>query len=546
MRKRQENKGKTERLGISYRRFSDPQQRKGRSAARQIRRAERWALRNSIVIDPALSMLDEGLSGYWGDHRMKGALGRFVKLCGTERVPPGSVLIIEDFDRLSRENPDDAWELFREILLTGVEIAVLSLGRWFKRESLNSFEDRVLVQASQHKAHAESKVKAERLEDVWRARRKRARKGKPTFTVVPSWCQKTKRRKVVLREDRVQTIREMIRLHETGLGVDRIAQALSQDPERFPCWARSGQWRGELVHHILTSPALWGAYQPRRYGEGRKLEAIGRILPGIYPAVCTQEEAERIQTRLTARKAERGRPAMVRGNALLRLVRDSETGSKVGLCTGYIRKDGTPHVYLERKVGGARKILLDYYTAERMILQMVQQWTPEDVGQDKTDNRKADALRKSLREIEERTEAIRLALKGAKPATVAALVGVLEELATEEQKARDALSREETPASPASATLKQAQSLAKMLADCEESERPSIRQRVNRLLKDLLQGVWLYRQEVGVRRAAVYIQVWTRGGVSAYGVAMVGKPPAGWVPLDLAGVDFREGNPVGR
>src|SRR5882757_2817482 len=88
----------------SYLRFSDPQQRDGDSTRRQDDEAKRYADKHGLVLDTALRMTDEGLSGYHGAKKKKGALGAFLVKVEDGEVPVGSILLVENVDRLSRED----------------------------------------------------------------------------------------------------------------------------------------------------------------------------------------------------------------------------------------------------------------------------------------------------------------------------------------------------------------------------------------------------------------------------------------------------------
>ena len=68
---------------------------------------------------------DEGISGFDGSNVRKGALGRFLHLVQIGEIPKGSILVIEQWDRLTRQNPMDAIPLVRDILKSGVEIQTL-------------------------------------------------------------------------------------------------------------------------------------------------------------------------------------------------------------------------------------------------------------------------------------------------------------------------------------------------------------------------------------------------------------------------------------
>src|SRR5262249_6090440 len=101
-------------LAFSYVRFSSPAQAQGDSLRRQTEAARAWCERNGAAFDTSLTLHDLGKSAFKGDHhrRDKYALGAFIKLAEAGRVPPGSFLIIERLDRLTREEAEDGLELF--------------------------------------------------------------------------------------------------------------------------------------------------------------------------------------------------------------------------------------------------------------------------------------------------------------------------------------------------------------------------------------------------------------------------------------------------
>lgn len=94
----------------SYARFSTPEQAKGDSERRQDERATIYANKIGLPFDKALHMIDRGLSAYHGAHRKKGALGQFLKSVESGEVPKGSILVVENIDRLGREEVLDALE----------------------------------------------------------------------------------------------------------------------------------------------------------------------------------------------------------------------------------------------------------------------------------------------------------------------------------------------------------------------------------------------------------------------------------------------------
>ena len=86
----------------SYIRFSRPEQEMGDSERRQLEASRKYAKENGFILDETLT--DRGLSAYHGTHRNKGHLGEFLKLAESGQIPEGSLLIVENLDRLSRQD----------------------------------------------------------------------------------------------------------------------------------------------------------------------------------------------------------------------------------------------------------------------------------------------------------------------------------------------------------------------------------------------------------------------------------------------------------
>src|SRR5262252_8134776 len=97
------------RTAYSYKRYSSEPQGDGDSFRRQTAAAEAWCKRHPDVrLDRHKQMEDRGLSAHDGTHIRSGALGQFLAEVAAGRIAEGSILIVENLDRLSRENPWDA------------------------------------------------------------------------------------------------------------------------------------------------------------------------------------------------------------------------------------------------------------------------------------------------------------------------------------------------------------------------------------------------------------------------------------------------------
>src|SRR5262249_27184523 len=150
-------------LAYSYLRFSHPSQSKGDSIRRQIELRDAWLQRNpNVTLDTTLRLDDRGKSAYKRINPDRYALTEFLKRVEAGEVQPGSCLLIENLDRLSREDEVPACHLLTSILLAGVQVVQLSPYEMLLTEKSNGWElMRAVMELS--RGHGESQVKSERV-----------------------------------------------------------------------------------------------------------------------------------------------------------------------------------------------------------------------------------------------------------------------------------------------------------------------------------------------------------------------------------------------
>src|SRR5260221_53749 len=109
---------------ISYKRFSSRTQALGDSNRRQTDLAEEYCKRNDLkLID---TYLDAGISGFSGDNLTEsGALKALLDAARSGKFNPGTFLIVESLDRLTRREISMAVRLFLDILDTGLVIVTV-------------------------------------------------------------------------------------------------------------------------------------------------------------------------------------------------------------------------------------------------------------------------------------------------------------------------------------------------------------------------------------------------------------------------------------
>ena len=197
----------------SYIRFSTTRQADGDSLRRQLELSERYAAKHNLEIDDSLRITDLGKSAYTGKHLSEGALGAFLKAVEAGKVEPGSFLLVESLDRLSRAAVPKALRLFLTLLEHGVHIVTLADERKYSEESVSKDMTEMIISiAIMSRAHEESLRKAERLAEAWAEKRKKIGEEKLT-SICPRWLKLSEDRKhYELIPERAKVVREIFDL----------------------------------------------------------------------------------------------------------------------------------------------------------------------------------------------------------------------------------------------------------------------------------------------------------------------------------------------
>jgi DNA invertase Pin-like site-specific DNA recombinase len=293
-------------VAISYLRFSSPEQRKGNSTWRQTEDTEKWCATNGIPLDRELSCMDASRSAYRGAHRSdKAALGSFLELVKEGRVPRGSYLVIENLDRLSREDERTALRLWLDILDAGINIVQLHPETVFRHERSDMTDIiRAIIELS--RGHSESRMKSVRSLDNWDKAVRRAREEKRIITRrLPSWVEMSETGLQLIPE-KANVVKRIFELARSGSGANSLVRKLNA--EDVPAFGNRepdedndgdkkhyhqiegvpygcGEWRTSYVRQILSDRRVLGEYLPRDAHEQTK----GEVVPDYYPVVVSQE-----------------------------------------------------------------------------------------------------------------------------------------------------------------------------------------------------------------------------------------------------------------
>lgn len=301
----------------SYLRFSTPEQMKGDSFRRQAAMAEEYAARHGLDLDTELTFRDLGVSAFRGRNARQGALGAFLRAVDEGAVAEGSFLLVENLDRVSRQDPWEALPIFQQIINAGITIVSLQDDRTYSRAEMRANPWKIMESLMfMVRAHDESDKKSRRLAEAWKGKRAKVAE-KPLTSRAVAWVERDPSTGGFrLIPERAEVVRRIFAMTLEGRGQNLIAQALNR--EGVPTFGdngtkrKAGMWHRSYVAKILGNPAAMGTMVPHvvDHATGRKVRKPLDPVPGYYPAAVDAETFQAVQ----AMKAEAGRKApVVRG-----------------------------------------------------------------------------------------------------------------------------------------------------------------------------------------------------------------------------------------
>jgi len=320
---------------------------RGDSLRRQLEATREYCVENDLELDEKLTFRDLGISAFRGANFHKGQLGLFLDAIDKGKVERGSCLIVENLDRLSRAQFDDAYDLFRKILKRGVDIVTLTDGKRFTKESLNNAMDIMLALLTFTRAYDESLQKGKRIGAAWKNKRKNAAEG-PMTAACPSWLRlnKAKNRFEVI-PSHADIVRNIFDLSKNGMGNGSIAKQLNLGG--VAGIGRGKTWHASVVARILINRAVLGEFQPCRYVARGKRVPEGEPIANYYPRIITDELFNVVQFRQKRRRvAGAGRRGKVLKNLFSHI-------AKCGFCHGSMVCVQKSPVYVDLVCDNARR-----------------------------------------------------------------------------------------------------------------------------------------------------------------------------------------------
>lgn len=275
-----------------YARFSTPQQEQGNSLERQHELCE--ALCNGRGWTIAERLEDKGKSAWKGDHLRSGKLGKFAARVRAGEIEPGSILVVEQLDRLSRLNPRTTQRWMEDLCELGLQIATVDGPKVYDHASLTGSEQivnilTILIKAQV--AHEHSTRKSDLNYDNWKRRFERAKGGEIISRRTPAWLSVSEDGKWIVDDLKKDTVNTVYRWSAEGQGNRMIAANLNE--MKVPSFGRYGvRWTDKYVSILLHNPAVEGDYLPGASNGTNKGERYVGYFPRIVPpALVAQARA---------------------------------------------------------------------------------------------------------------------------------------------------------------------------------------------------------------------------------------------------------------
>lgn len=296
------------RLAFSYVRFSSEKQRQGASLERQTEAAQRWAEDNGYILDKSLNLHDLAVSAFHGDNISVGNLASFKEAVETGTIPRGSVLLVENLDRLSRQAHRKAARVLEDILDAGVDVVTLQDGkRWTQKDLDEDPLTSIMIILTFARAHEESLTKSKRVKDGWQRNLAKVKEGKRLRSrAVPSWLKligDLDDGSFAKIPDKVEMIQELYERFANGDTVWSIAKDFRDRGIKTP---RGKEFASGNIYRLVSSKAPYGILE---LGKGTKNDrTVFDQIEDYFPRIVSEDVQRRVLLRLQDMR-RRGRAA---------------------------------------------------------------------------------------------------------------------------------------------------------------------------------------------------------------------------------------------
>jgi DNA invertase Pin-like site-specific DNA recombinase len=261
-------------------------QLKGDSRRRQLEASRAYAEANGLELAEGAELEDIGVSAFKGANVREGAHGQFLEAVKAGSVKPGSYLIVESLDRLSREQVLTAQSLFLSIIQAGIHLVTLADNRVY-RAGMTDLADLIMSLVIMSRAHEESQTKSHRIAAAWKNKRAKAISRQPMTKWCPAWLKLSPDRAGYEPiPERVGIVRQIFRDTASGIGIYSIASRLNK--AAVDTFGSPNGWHQSYVAKILANRGVLGEFQPHIRVDGKRVPD-GEAIAGYFPSIIDEE-----------------------------------------------------------------------------------------------------------------------------------------------------------------------------------------------------------------------------------------------------------------
>lgn len=244
------------------------------------------------------SYVDSGISGFRGKNfSNESALSEFLKLVDNGNIQQGSVLIVENMDRLSRQSILPCLSKFIEIINKGIGIGVISQNKIFDTASVtNNPMELMLVLVEFARANSESATKSVRSKSVIAAKIERIKKGEKIWlNQRPTWIVEMKNNKFKIDEKKAGLVQGIFRRYLAGSSCNAIANELNKARTATLREFEGGIWTNSTIATILKNKNVIGW-----------MKINGNEFDDFFPRIIDEKDFLVVQERLEFNTKTRG------------------------------------------------------------------------------------------------------------------------------------------------------------------------------------------------------------------------------------------------
>jgi DNA invertase Pin-like site-specific DNA recombinase len=311
---------------INYLRCSKAVQLEGDSLPRQRAAAAKYCAQHGLTITREIA--NEGVSAFRGKNLE--FFADLVEEVQRGELAKGALILIEDFDRFSRDSTLFSIPAFYSVVSAGITVVLLNLNLVIDRKTIRDAAVMYPLMSGLSRANEESVRKSGLVRDALTAAR--VNRQRSSFRC-PGWLRKTKAGGYEPVPEKVASLRRVFESIAGGSGCGNTAKRANAEGWLSPSARPISGWHPGFIHRVIRGRAVLGEYEFQVRNEEGKLIDSGDIVPDWYPQVIDDDLYYRANAALDSRKFGTGRHTDTLLNPLRELIACGTCGESYSLHT---------------------------------------------------------------------------------------------------------------------------------------------------------------------------------------------------------------------